>query len=238
FDYSINHCTNGTVNNNCRLDPKPIRWDFLDDPYRRRLHDVMAALLHLRTTQDVFETGNFQLNLGSGQAKSIYLNSPGMNAVVVANVGVTAFNTTLNFQHSGAWYEYYTGSPLNVNTTAVDLQLGPGEYRLYLDQFVPLPNGLNPTPVRETAGSLSQLEIYPNPAQDWFFLHFALRENSRVLVEIFDATGRRQETVFSGELPAGDQQIIVEGGKRTPGIYLVVLTDGLGNRLTSRLVQY
>ena len=28
YDYSINTCTNGTVNNNCRLDEKPIRWDY------------------------------------------------------------------------------------------------------------------------------------------------------------------------------------------------------------------
>ena len=29
YDYSINHCANGTINNNCRLDAKPIRWDYL-----------------------------------------------------------------------------------------------------------------------------------------------------------------------------------------------------------------
>lgn len=28
YDYSINYCINGTVNNNCRLDPKPVRWDY------------------------------------------------------------------------------------------------------------------------------------------------------------------------------------------------------------------
>ena len=29
YDYSINYCQNGTINNNCRTDPKPIRWDYL-----------------------------------------------------------------------------------------------------------------------------------------------------------------------------------------------------------------
>ena len=28
YDYSINTCTNLTINNNCRLDEKPIRWDY------------------------------------------------------------------------------------------------------------------------------------------------------------------------------------------------------------------
>ena len=28
YDFSINRCTNGSINENCRLDPKPIRWDY------------------------------------------------------------------------------------------------------------------------------------------------------------------------------------------------------------------
>ncbi|MCY7329448.1 MAG: hypothetical protein LH618_12935, partial [Saprospiraceae bacterium] len=54
YDFSINRCENGTINNNCRTSPKPIRWDYLNDPYRRRLYDVTAALLHLRQAYDVF----------------------------------------------------------------------------------------------------------------------------------------------------------------------------------------
>ena len=48
YDYSINHCTNGTVNNACRLDPKPIRWDYLQNISRQRLFDIYSALLKLR----------------------------------------------------------------------------------------------------------------------------------------------------------------------------------------------
>ena len=28
YDFSINRCVDGTINNNCRLDNKPIRWDY------------------------------------------------------------------------------------------------------------------------------------------------------------------------------------------------------------------
>ena len=48
YDYSINTCQDGTVNNNCRTDAKPIKWDYLQVVSRQRLHDVYAALLKLR----------------------------------------------------------------------------------------------------------------------------------------------------------------------------------------------
>jgi len=236
YDFSINYCTDGTVNN-CRLDPKPIRWDYLSDPYRRRLYDVTAALLHLRTNYDVFETSDFQLNLGNGQVRSILLNSPTMNAVVVANVGVTNTTATLDFQHTGTWHEYYTGNPLNVTGASTPIPLGPGEYRLYLDQFVPLPAGLNPTPTVEISGPLSDMALYPNPTAEWFFLDFALRANTRVQVDVFDATGRLVATPWSGELPEGQQQMRVDASSWPPGLYWVALTDASGGgRLLRKIV--
>ena len=237
YDFPINYCTNGTINNNCRLDPKPIRWDYYNDPQRRRLYDVTAALLHLRTNYDVFETSDFQLNLGSGQVRSILLNSPTMNAVVVANVGVTNTTAILDFQHTGTWYEYYTGSTLDVTGASMQIPLAPGEYRLYLDQFVPLPAGLNPTPTVEVSGPLSDMALYPNPTDGWFFLDFMLHANTRVRVDVFDATGRLVATPQSGELPEGPQQVRVDASALPPGLYWVALTDATGGaRLLRKLV--
>ncbi|MEQ1744218.1 MAG: alpha-amylase family glycosyl hydrolase [Saprospiraceae bacterium] len=237
YDFSINHCTNGTVNSNCRLDPKPIRWDYLADPYRRRLYDVTAALLHLRKTQDVFETADFQANLGSGQVRTIYLNSPAMNVAVVANVGVTATTATVNFQHTGTWHEYYTGNTLDALGTTMQIPLGPGEYRLYLDQFVPLPAGLNPTPTTETEGVLSDVAVYPNPTTGWFSIDFALRANTRVLAEVFDATGRRVAMPWSGELSEGQQQVRMDISGLPPGLYWVALTDAnAGGRVVRKMM--
>src|SRR5690606_36924652 len=38
YEYSINLCENGTINDNCRTAPKPIRWDYYDEPARQRLY--------------------------------------------------------------------------------------------------------------------------------------------------------------------------------------------------------
>ena len=40
--------TYGSINNDCRLSPKPIRWDYLSDPDRLALQNVYAKLFSLR----------------------------------------------------------------------------------------------------------------------------------------------------------------------------------------------
>ena len=236
YDYSINRCTDGSINN-CRLDPKPIRWDFLDDPYRRRLHDVVAALLQLRKNYDVFETSDYQLNIGSGQVRSIYLNSPAMNVAVVTNAGTTPIKAGVNFQHTGTWYEYYSGATYAATGIADSMVLAPGEYRLYLDQFVALPGGLMPTPTEAPSGLLSGLLLYPNPVEDQLLLDFTLAQAGTVWLDISDASGRRVVQQVLENLPAGEQQLRLDAGTWAPGLYYLQLQDSRGGRMTRKIVR-
>jgi hypothetical protein len=237
YDFSINRCEDGTINNDCRLSPKPIRWDFPNDPYRRRLYDVTAALLHLRESYDVFETTDFQIDIDPGLGRTVRLNSPAMNVHVVANVGLTSTAVTPNFQHTGTWYEYYTGQTLNVTNATAPLTLGAGEYRLYIDQFVPLPPGLNPTPVREIAGVLSGLEVYPNPAKDIFAVDFSLDESADIQIEVSDLTGKIVSRTATGKLPSGEQHFELETSDWPTGFYLLTVRDERGARLMKKLVK-
>ena len=237
YDFSIRRCQNGTLNDNCRLDLKPIRWDYYTDPYRRRLYDVTAALLHLRQAYDVFETTDFQLNIGSGNGRTIRLNSPDMNVHVVANIATSQQTVNANFQHSGTWYEYYTGTTKEVTTLNEAMLLAPGEYRLYTDQFAPLPAGLNTTPVVEIAGLLSGLEVYPNPASSLFFVDFALDQSAEVRLEVRDLTGKVVNLTAHKYLPAGNQHLEMATDGWQPGCYFLSVRDEHGARLVTRLVK-
>ncbi len=231
YDFSINYCPNGTISNNCRLDPKPIRWDYYQDPFRRRLFDVTAALIHLRTTQDVFETSNAQINLGSGQVKSIYLNSPTANAVVVANTGINNTTATVNFQHTGTWYEYYTGTTLDVSNTTVQMPLAPAEYRLYLDYFVPIPDGLNPTSVSEATSALPVL-LYPNPLNGpRLWVHTPAGVGG--MLTIADATGR---ILLSAPKPIGEDVSALETGILPPGMYVLTFRTHTGTVVAHKFI--
>lgn len=240
YDYSINYCENGTINNNCRTSPKPIRWDYLDDPYRRRLHDVVAALLNLRKNHDVFETTNFQLNISAGNLRTIRLNGTDLNVFVVANVGTSVLTTTVNFPSGGQpWYEYYTGDTLSVpGSGAISLSMGRGEYRLYLDHPVALPNGLNPTPSREVAGLLSDVIVWPNPAPDGTLrVNFSLQESSDVRLEVSDINGKIVDTQWFDQVPGGEQVLEINDIQWQPGVYFLTFRDQQGASLTRKLVK-
>jgi glycosidase len=238
YDFTINYCEDGTINNNCRTSPKPIRWDYQNDPYRSHLHDVTAALLQLRKNYDVFETTDFQLNISSGQVRSIFLNDNDLHVAVFANVGTTTTTVTNPaFQHIGHWYEFYSGDSLLVTSgVPTTFTLSPGEYRLYLDKRVLFPNlslPVSPEPV----GTLDFFSIQPNPAQDFFRANFSLLKNSDVALEIRDMTGKRLDVQLLKNLPEGEQQLDVNTSAWSSGIYFISLRDGFGGVITKKIVK-
>jgi glycosidase len=238
YDYSINTCENGTVSNDCRLSPKPIKWEYYLEPHRRRLYDVTAALLHLRKNLDVFETTDFQISLGSGQGRWIRLNSPNEYVHVIANVGTTNQTITANFQHPGWWYEYYSGDSLLVSNVTPALSMQPGEYRLYIDKKVSVPAGLNPTPTSEAATALRDVDVYPNPASSTVFIDFTLLERTQAIaIDVIDLTGRVIYREEIGTLPAGEQSVELPAAGWAPGFYQVRLRDGSGGSVVRKVVK-
>jgi len=238
YDFSINRCEDGTISNDCRLSPKPIRWDYLQSPQRSRLYKVMSALLHLRKTYDVFETTDFQANIGAGNGRTVQLKGPSLNVHVIANVATTPQNIAANFPYPTKWYEYYTGDSLQVNNPVGQIFLQPGEYRLYLNQRVPLPNGITLSAKEEASGLLRDMAVYPNPAAgDIVWVDFSLLEKTELRVLITDLTGRTVETLLPGEIPAGDQHMEIELPKLGAGIYFLTVQDAQGGTLTKRLVK-
>jgi pullulanase/glycogen debranching enzyme len=50
-----------SIDNPCRICNKPPRWNYQQVPERKRLYDVTAELLKLKTTYPVFSTSNYQI---------------------------------------------------------------------------------------------------------------------------------------------------------------------------------
>ncbi|MBN8677091.1 MAG: T9SS type A sorting domain-containing protein [Chitinophagales bacterium] len=239
YDFPINYCENGNTDPGCRTSPKPIRWDYFGDPYRRKLHGITASLLQLRKNHEVFETTDFQLNINTGQVRSIFLNHPDLNVAVFANVGVQA--TAVNnpgFQHIGEWYEYYTGDTLLVTSgVPTSFSLKPGEYRLYLDKYVPLPAGVVVSGTNEVAVALDFVSVQPNPATDFLQVAFVLTENTDLRMEVTDASGRRVWMEQLNEVSAGAQVMDIPTSDWKPGIYFLTVYDGKGGRMVKKVAK-
>lgn len=235
YDYSINYCQNGTINNACRTDPKPIKWDFLADVSRKHLHDVAAALIHLRVSEDVFETTDFNLTIGQTVSKKIKLNSPTSNAVILGNVSVNAQSMSIDFQHTGTWYNYLTGEELQVNVVNQTFNLEPGGYRVFLDKKVSLPPGIS-LAAKELPEGFDQLEVFPNPTEGQLVVGFTLNKKSRITVDLFDLTGKLVKKLGSAEYPIGENYLENEVGSLAPGIYMLRILDENGGVATRKVL--
>ncbi len=145
YDYSINYCQDGSINNNCRTDAKPIKWDYLQVPGRKDLHDVYKALLQLRNNSlftEAFTTGVISRDFTSG-FKWMTLNSSAGKLVVIGNFDVVPQGGSVTFPAAGTWYDYLK-QPLTFNATgaAQVFNLQPGEYHVYLSSNVVVPVAL------------------------------------------------------------------------------------------------
>lgn len=135
YDYSINYCADGSINNNCRTDPKPIRWDYLTQSERLKLWGVTAALIKLKRENNAFENASVTSSL-SGLLKQISMNEPELKMLVMGNFDVRAGNMVAAFPTREMYYNYLGNDSIMGNTSPLNYILQPGEYKLYLNKKV------------------------------------------------------------------------------------------------------
>lgn len=133
YDYSINHCPDGTIDENCRVSEKPIVWDYYDEPKRRELYDFFSTIIELRKSYDVFQTEDYTIS-AEDAVKEIILNGDTINIHIIGNFDVESQTKVPSFSPQGTWYEYFTGTEIS---TPESITLAAGEYRLYTNKKIP-----------------------------------------------------------------------------------------------------
>jgi len=221
YDYSINYL-------NDRVGRKPIRWDYWSDPLRKRLYQVYGALAELKASYPVFNSTDFQIR-SQDTIKRIHLNDPDMKVTILGNFGVRSSTGSGNFQHTGWWYEYWSGDSLQVLTVSATVTLKPGEYRLYTDKKLKRPEIISSSETEEIMGTDRLLSLYPNPAGET--LNIRLEESGRWEVVVRDVAGRQLISVLFNQNAPGMEQTIQVGNLQS-GIYF--LDAWSGNRRTIR----
>lgn len=152
-----------SINEGGRLAAKPVKWNYYLEPERRKLYNTFKALINLKTSDSLFSTKDFTMNV-SGALKSIELSSGSDKAVVIGNFGVTATNSNYNFPNSGKWYEFFSGDSISMTATSFQLNLQPGEYKLFSTRKLAgsgsLVTGL------PNYSSLARTKVFPNPCKN------------------------------------------------------------------------
>jgi hypothetical protein len=222
YDNSLFTCPNGTVNENCKLDPKPIKWDYLGVSERKELYKIYKSLIALKKDYEVFSTNDFEVTL-NGFMKSFQLSSPEMNVTVIGNFDVKQGSINPKFKHAGIWYDYFKGDSVNITDTQAMISLQPGEYRIYFDKKI-FDSSVSVIDSDSDYGFL----IYPNPAMDQ--IQFILPDDTRIeKYLIYDINGKLR-TIENGE------NEILDVSAYSPGIYIVKIIDSSGRLMAGKFV--
>lgn len=222
YDYSINTCVNGTVNNNCRLDPKPIRWDYLQNTYRRRLKEIVSSLSQLRAYKPaVFSNltvGN-GTDLSSVFVKKLVLTHSDLNVVVLANFDANTVNTSIDFPSLGKWKNYLTGDSLQVNTNTQNFSLAPGAYKVFINDT--LSSGVVTTSINTINNKESiNFSVYPNPTREKCTVSFESDANW-VRIDLYNAIGMYIKSLYMGDVQIGHNSLFINDLNQKEGIYFM-----------------
>lgn len=223
YDYSINYCwDDDTVDEECRTHAKPVRWDYLEDEDRLSLRNVVAAINHLKLTETAFQTTDFNLDVG-GSGKRIHLNHPDMNVCIVGNFDVDGFDMVPGFQSTGTWYDYFAQQSLEVTDVNASMFLNAGEWHIYTDSPVALPDGI--TAIAEPADV--SVSLYPNPGNGFINL------TSDFEIESVVVYGLDGSAVLNLPVAAQHKTQVMDLSHLSAGMYLVEVSGKSASEVIS-----
>jgi len=216
YDFSIDY--------DCRVCPKPVKWDYYDDWRRKYLYEVYGALAKLKTEYDVFETTNFSLDVGDA-LKKIRLDGDETDVVIVGNFDVYPGEINPQFYSTGTWYDYLSGDSIQVENQTDPLALQPGEYHVYTSKRIQSA-GLNVGLENIAGENTSAIKVYPNPSADKFTIRMEISEPFNGNLSIYNAYGSKVDEIYNGELSSGGHAFSwTPDDMLSEGIYFLRIQD-------------
>ncbi|NQV37676.1 MAG: T9SS type A sorting domain-containing protein [Candidatus Marinimicrobia bacterium] len=196
-----------------RTDPKPIHWEYQNDPDRIRLYKTIQALLKLRSENEVFTDPATSVSMYVGNnitGRRIHLSHSSMDVTILGNFGVTETNITANFQQDGMWYEYFSGDSIEVSNTGMGIDLGPGDFRIYTTVRVDPPEaGLlsNESELISIPETFQLYQNYPNPFNPETTIQFSIPADEKIHLAVYDIQGRLVNVLVDGNMSPGKHSV-------------------------------
>lgn len=176
-----------SIDDPCRVCPKPIKWEYLENPNRKKLMQVYTELIRLKLENEVFSTTDFLL-IGGSNLRQIILNHSSNNVVVLGNFGTNPDTISATFNNNGWWHEFYSRDSLMVNASEMRIALKQGEYRIYSTKKFHM-HQLPIDPVVKPDEN-TKVKAFPNPSSGGMYFQLPILSNDKVILEIFDMRGQ------------------------------------------------
>ncbi|WP_299223778.1 alpha-amylase family glycosyl hydrolase [uncultured Aquimarina sp.] len=220
YGFSINRCEDGSIDNGCRTNPKPIRWDYLNVTDRTDVYDLYTKLIRLKLNDKIFKTDNFTLSVSSTADKKIHLTDDTAtgdeikHVTIIGNFDVDPLDIDPEFQEIGTWYDLLsdTGETIDVTDVNALITLQPGEFKIFGNQE-------SVTLGIEDVIKGASFDAYPNPAQTAFSINESVQK-----VSVYTITGALAKK-FEGDFQPGTS---FEIGELSRGLYLVQIQNEKG----------
>ena len=216
YDYSIDY--------DCRVCSKPIRWDY-NTGKRRRLYQVWSAMIGLKTSEPTFRSDDFTLSV-SGESKRIEINHPDMDVRIIGNFDVVNQSVDPSFSSTGWWYSYFEGDSLEVTDLNGTIALEPGRFQIYTTKKLSKPEIT--ARLAEYKADLAGFRVYPNPVSGLLYMDpvpessrlTVIQSSGQVVDEIMLQVNQDRVDLFS--LPPGLYILIRQTGNRAPEYVKVI----------------
>lgn len=213
------------INENGRTGNKPLPWGtgnlgYYEDEERYKVYQAFAAIINLRTKHsELFRNATFTTDLSSA-TRRIKMESDEFDMVVIGNFGLDEESYNGQFTQTGTWFDYITGEELEVSSTSTNIDLLPGEFRIYTStrqsdgfgDIVNVYNGLV-TNIRE---ELPGFNYYPNPTTGVITFEGEVPGRPRSIT-VLNAAGNTVQVI---ELPKRKLEPI-DLSSFKPGLYLL-----------------
>lgn len=229
YDYSINHCEDGTNSDGCRTNPKPIPSEigYINDTDRKSVYDVWSKIIGLKLNNKVFETDNYTITSGDLKPRiqitnNLLSSSDLYEVIVIANFTTSTQNIAPLFPFVGNWYNLMDNTTLNVTNTnsTFTVSLNPGEFRIFGNAKANLSTD-------NVNIKIDKITVSPNPAASFFTLTTDTQK-----IKIYDISGKLVKE-FSGSFSSTHQFNIKELSK---GIYILNI-ETKNNKSTTKLIK-
>lgn len=222
-----------SIDQNGRTGRKPIKWDYFQDVDRLKLYKTFAEIIKLRTSQEIFKTTDFQIDL-AGLLKRTSINK----MVIIANTDVQVVSVANLFPNTGKWYDYFTGNAMNVDDLTFKFSFQAGQFHIFTNYALPKPEAnLVPWTLSNVLANEEEpnqsFKVYPNPSKDFIYIEIPVLTKGSISLKINDVNGRN---ISESELMAGQKVYPIDIQKLTQGTYFLNAEQG-EKRLVKKIVK-
>ncbi len=240
YDYSINRCQDGSINNNCRTDPKPIAFveNYDTNTDRKAIYDTWAKILSIRANNKVFNTSAMTVSSGNLSPRITITSKDKSNNEVLKQIVIIA-----NFEliekdikpvppvtPTNIWYDLMNNNePKNFPTGEETIKLKPGEFRILGDA----PGNNLSTDNVSTLSKTTELKIMQNPATNGE-IKIQYNNAKEGTIYVYDLTGKFIQS-YKIKDNKGEETLRINGLKA--GLYLLQLKSNNGSVVAKVIVK-